>query len=136
MRESQPDVGGPWSRAWWLGAVLIVLPYLPTLTHPFDFIDDGCLVYSGASVSPGELPALVWDHTLSDFHERGPFRPVFWAHCDGAAHLAGPHALPRRALRLGWELLAVVLWLRLLRGLGGGPVAGLLRAAGSLLEPP
>ena len=64
-----------------LGAVVLACGYLPTLRTPFDFIDDGNLVYpahTGTSLS-GHV-ALWWEKVVANYEHLGPFRPVVWAH--------------------------------------------------------
>lgn len=110
-------------------AFLIPCIYLPTLSVPFDFVDDGCLVYPSQCRSLGEEARAVWERTVSEFHGRGPFRPVCWAHWMGGADLFGPNALHRRLARLAWAVLSTGLLLWLLREMGFSVRATVLAAA-------
>ena len=89
-----------------LGAVLLPLVYLSTLTTRFDFIDDGNLVYPTRGLPLGERIQLVWGKIVANYDHLGPFRPVLWAHWQPEADLlnANPHAW--RAVRLFWTMLA------------------------------
>jgi hypothetical protein len=108
--------GLPWKLAAW--ALLISALYVPTILLRFDFNDDGCLVYPTASASLGQQLRHIWERSVREFHERGPFRPVCWAHWEAAANLLGPNALYRRAARLAWAALATGMLLWLLTELG------------------
>ena len=63
---------------WWvlLGAVLLPCVYLPTLQTPFDFIDDGNLVYPAPPLPVGERLHRVWQRIVANYQHLGPFRPV------------------------------------------------------------
>jgi hypothetical protein len=114
-------------------AFLIPCAYLPTLLLPFDFVDDGCLVYP----APGQdgYFGRVWDRSVAEFHTRGPFRPVCWAHWEAAASLLGPHAPARRLARLAWAVLATGIFLWLLRELGFPAPAAVATTALALWNP-
>ena len=55
-------------------AVLIASLYLPTLATPFDFIDDGNLVYPSPTNSLGERLDLTWRKIAANYRDLGPFR--------------------------------------------------------------
>jgi hypothetical protein len=118
-----------------LGALLIPAIYLPTLGIDFDFNDDGCLIYPTAAASFGEQLQHVWDRTIDEFHHRGPFRPVCWAHWEAEANLLGDQLLPRRLLRWAWGVVACGLFLALLHDLAIPPPAALLTAALGFWNP-
>jgi hypothetical protein len=94
-------------------ALLIPALYVPTLFLHFDFYDDGCLAYPAPASSFVQYLVHVWDTSVQDFQTHGPFRPVCWAHLEGAAQLFGPNAFARRVARLFWACLStgVLLWL-------------------------
>src|SRR5436190_22780013 len=100
------------------GALGIPCVYLPTLATPFDFIDDGNLVYPAPPMPFGERLALVWDKVVANYEHLGPFRPVLWVHWEPAAELFQGDAVRWRAARLVWSGLAVAALLALLRELG------------------
>jgi hypothetical protein len=95
-----------------LGVILVCL-YLPTLTTPFDFNDDGCMVYAAPGLNLSQRCQLVWQKTLIDFHDHGPFRPVSWAQWEASAYFFGPNPIVHRSARLLWTCLSasVLLWL-------------------------
>ena len=66
---------------WWIvvGAGLLSCVYLPTLNMPFDFIDDGNLVYP-AGPMPLERRRTRLAKDRSQLSRSGPFRPTLWAH--------------------------------------------------------
>lgn len=121
---------------WAVGlAALIVGLYLPTLATRFDFIDDGSLVYPHGDRSPPRLLARVWQTTQTDFQQRGPFRPVLWAHLVTAAEWFGADAVAWRGAHLAWALLAAACVLWLFRELGIHPAAACLTAALAMWNP-
>lgn len=122
---------------WWILLWSLLLPavYLPHLTARFDFIDDGCLVYPAPCHSTVERLQIVWQKTLADFHERGPFRPVVWAHWEAAADLFGASAFHHRLARLAWAMLSTGILLWLFHELGIGRIAAVLTAALAMWNP-
>jgi hypothetical protein len=118
-----------------LAAVLIPCVYLPTLATRFDFADDGVIVYPGPSMSLGQRLRHVWDLTIADFHNTGPFRPLTWAHWEAGASLLGPHDFARRAARLLWSILAAGALLCLLSELRLHPIASVLTTALAMWNP-
>jgi hypothetical protein len=90
---------------WWivLGGLVLALGYLPTLNAPFDFIDDGNLVYPAP---PGTTLAQHaerwWDKVRANVEHLGPFRPVLWVHWELAANTLGADPVAWRAVRMAW----------------------------------
>jgi hypothetical protein len=82
---------------------------LPTFLIPFDFVDDGALVYADERPFPERVAA----HTQHDFRTNGTFRPIAWAHWDSLAS-AGDVLWIHRAARWLHGVLCVVLFLWLL----------------------
>ena len=115
-----------------LGAVVLALGYLPTLFAPFDFIDDGNLVYPGP---PGlGLPGHVdlwWAKVRANVEHLGPFRPVLWVHWEVIANLTNGDPFAWRAVRLVWCGLSAGMLLWLLRELKAHPTAALAEFAAS-----
>jgi len=92
----------------WLCALLITAPLSITVFFPFDFVDDGCLVYRE---SPG-IAKRVMEKTISEFHTRGPFRPMTWLHWELQAELFDQNAFMHRLARLGLAFLTA--WLMMI----------------------
>lgn len=128
----------PRSFPWWvvLGGLALALGYLPTLGAPFDFIDDGNLVYPAP---PGTTLAghvgRWWDKVRANVEHLGPFRPVVWAHWELAANTLGGDPLAWRVARLGWCTLAAMALLWLMRELKLHPVAALVAGAAAMWNP-
>jgi hypothetical protein len=118
-----------------IGALVIPCVYLPTLATPFDFIDDGNLVYPAPPMALGERLALVWEKVVANYEHLGPFRPVLWVHWELAAELFQADPVRWRAARLAWSALAVASLLALLRELGVRPLPALFAAALALWNP-
>ena len=117
------------SFPWWVvgGGLVLALGYLPTLAAPFDFIDDGNLVYPappGTTLS-GHVERW-WDKVRANAEHLGPFRPAVWAHWELAANTLGGDPLAWRAARLGWCALAATALLWLMRELRLHPAAALV----------
>jgi hypothetical protein len=119
-----------------LGAVVLAAGYLPTLATPFDFIDDGNLVYPAA---PGTTLAghaeLWWAKVQANYEHLGPFRPVLWVHWELAANLFDGDAFLWRAWRLAWCGLSAGMLLWLFRELGLRPAAALVAGAVAMWNP-
>jgi hypothetical protein len=119
-----------------LGALVLAAGYVPTLTTPFDFIDDGNLVYPAP---PGTTPAghvaLWWQKVYANYDHLGPFRPVLWAHWELFANATGGDPLAWRAVRFAWCGLAAGMLLWLFRELKVHPVAALLTGAAAMWNP-
>jgi hypothetical protein len=117
------------------GALVIPCVYLPTLATPFDFIDDGNLVYPAPPMPLWERLGLVWEKVVANYEHLGPFRPVLWVHWELAAELFQADAVRWRAARLVWSGLAVAAFLALLRELRIRPLPGLFAAALAFWNP-
>ena len=123
---------------WWIvaGALLLASAYVPTLSAPFDFIDDGNLVYPSGGVTTFSGHAeLWWEKVRANYDHLGPFRPSLWVHWQVAANTLGGDATAWRALRWVWCALAAGMLLWLFRELGMHPVAGLMAAALAMWNP-
>jgi hypothetical protein len=123
---------------WWipLGAVVVALAYLPTLTTPFDFVDDGNLVYpTPAGTSARGHLDLWWANVAANVEHLGPFRPTLWAHWHVQANLFGGDSLLWRAWRLVWCGLAAGMMLWLMRELRVPASAALFATAAALWNP-
>jgi len=133
-----PNTPPPPRFPWWvvLGAAVLAAGYLPTLRTPFDFVDDGNLVYPAP---PGTTPAghvaLWWEKVEANYEHLGPFRPVLWAHWELAANLFGGDPVPWRAWRLAWCGLSAGMLLWLFRELKLHPAAALLAGAAAMWNP-
>src|SRR5262245_59864580 len=105
---------------WWipLGAAVIVFGFLPTLAAPFDFIDDGNLVYPAPSGTTLQGHAEIWwSSVVANFEHLGPFRPTLWAHWHLQANLFRADPLSWRVYRFLWCGLAAGMLLWFLREL-------------------
>lgn len=118
-----------------LGGLLLAAGYLPTLATPFDFTDDGNLVYPTRGLSAGQHVSLWWDKVKANVEHLGPFRPVVWAHWQLAANVYGDNPTAWRAGRVVWCGLAAVMLLWLMRELKLPPVAALVAAAAAMWNP-
>ena len=99
---------------WWIpaGGLLLAALYLPTLATPFDFIDDGNLVYPAASgLSLNEHAELWWEKVESNYEHLGPFRPTLWVHWQLQSNLFGGDAFTWRLYRFIWCGLAATMLL-------------------------
>ncbi|MCI0703310.1 MAG: hypothetical protein L0241_19705 [Planctomycetia bacterium] len=118
------------------GAALLALAYFPTLSAPFDFIDDGNLVYPApAGTTLREHTELWWHRVTANVEHLGPFRPVLWAHWQVQANLFGADSQLWRLFRFAWCMLAAGMLLWLFRELGIPPVAALLAGAAAMWNP-
>jgi hypothetical protein len=125
-------------RSPWLivaGALLLASAYTPTLSAPFDFIDDGNLVYPSETTTLAGHAELWWDKVKANYDHLGPFRPTLWVHWQVAAHTLGGDAGAWRAVRWVWCALAAGMLLWLFRELGMHPVAGLAAGALAMWNP-
>jgi hypothetical protein len=128
----------PFRSPWWvvLGAIAIAAGYLPSLRTPFDFIDDGNLVYPApAGTTLAGYVERWWDRVRANYEHLGPVRPVLWAHWELAANLFAGDPLPWRAARLVWCGLAAGMLLWLFRELKLHPVAAFAAAAAAVWNP-
>ena len=123
---------------WWIpaGGLLLAALYLPTLATPFDFIDDGNLVYPAASglgfVGHVEL---WWEKVEANYEHLGPFRPTLWVQWQIQANLFGGDPFLWRLQRLAWCALAATMLLWLFRELKVHPVAALFAGALAMWNP-
>ena len=131
MTETRP--GFPW----WIvgGAVLLAAAYLPTLATPFDFLDDGNLVYPTRGLSLGGHAALWWEKVAANVEHLGPFRPTLWVHWELFANAFDGDPFLWRLHRMLWCGLAAGAFLWLLRELGVPPVAALFTGAIAFWNP-
>jgi hypothetical protein len=131
------DAAPPSRFPWWIvaGALLIAAGYLPTLATPFDFVDDGNLVYPTPRPSLAAHVSLWWEKVRANYEHLGPFRPTLWVHWQLAANLLDGDPLAWRACRLAWCALAAGTFLWLLRELGVHPVAALFAGALAMWNP-
>jgi hypothetical protein len=123
---------------WWipLGAVILASGYLPTLTAPFDFIDDGNLVYPApAGTTLAGHADRWWDKVRANVEHLGPFRPTLWVHWELFANTLGGDPLAWRAVRLLWCGLAAAALLALMHALRVHPAAALVAAAAAMWNP-
>ncbi len=123
---------------WWIpaGGLLLAALYLPTLATPFDFIDDGNLVYpAAAGLSLAEHAELWWEKVESNYEHLGPFRPTLWVHWQIQSNLFGGDAFTWRLYRFIWCGLAATMLLWLFRELKVHPMAALLAGALAMWNP-
>jgi len=121
---------------WLLAAgFLMACGYLPTLSAPFDFMDDGNLVYPTPGLSPVGHVELWWEKVAANVEHLGPFRPVVWAHWQLQANLFGADPFAWRFARLIWCGFAGAMLLALLRELRIHPAAALVATAAAMWNP-
>jgi hypothetical protein len=118
-----------------LGALLLPLVYVPTLTTRFDFIDDGNLVYPAQSLPLYERAQVIWQKIAANYEDLGPFRPTLWIHWEVAADLLGRSELGWRITRLLWCGLAAAMLLWLFAELRIGPLPALFIGALAMWNP-
>jgi len=109
--------------------------YLPTLNTPFDFIDDGNLVYPAPPLSTLDRVHLGWQKVVANYEHLGPFRPTLWLHWEVQAELLQANPLHWRLLRLIWTGFAAGMFLWLLRELRIHPIAALVASAIAMWNP-
>lgn len=121
----------------WLLATgfLFACGYWPTLAAPFDFMDDGNLVYPTPGLTARGHVELWWDKVAANVEHLGPFRPVVWAHWQLQANLFGADPCAWRLARLLWCGLAGTMLLALLRELKTHPIAALVATAAAMWNP-
>jgi hypothetical protein len=105
------------------------------LWQPFDFEDDGNLVYAPPTESIGARVAHVTERTVEDFTSRGPFRPVYWAYFEANYYFFGTNPVGWRIVRLTLLLLSAYLLIAWLSDLGIAPPAAAAAALVGLLAP-
>lgn len=137
LAQSEADAGGSRQSFRWvlLSACLISSLYLPSLRTPFDFIDDGNLVYPAPPMSLRDRLHLTWQKVAANYEDLGPFRPVLWAHWEVEAELFKARAWRWRMARIVWATLAAAALLRLLLTLGIAPRAALFASALAMWNP-
>lgn len=123
---------------WWipLGALVLALGYLPTLHAPFDFIDDGNLVYPApeGTTLAGHVQ-LWWQKVQANYEHLGPFRPTLWLHWEIVANTSNGDALSWRAWRMTWCAFAAGMLLWWFREMGIPPLAAFVAGALAMLNP-
>jgi hypothetical protein len=125
----------PFSSKWIvLGALVLPCIFLPMTFAPFDFIEDSCLVYPTADSLSGLCHSVV-QTSWEEFQRTGPFRPISWAHWQGAALVFGPDAFLWRVTRLLWCMATTALLLVLLREIGASAPASLATAGLAMWNP-
>lgn len=123
---------------WWipLGAIVLALGYLPSLSAPFDFTDDGNLVYpAAAGTTLTQHAEIWWDKVRANVEHLGPFRPTLWIHWEVTANVLGADPVAWRVVRLVWCGFAAAALLWLLRELNLAPTAALIAAAAAMWNP-
>lgn len=125
------------SFPWWIpaGGLLLAALYLPTLATPFDFIDDGNLVYPSEPRSFAGHVGLWWEKVQANYKHLGPFRPTLWVHWQVQANLFGGNPLVWRVARFLWCGLAATAFLWLFRELRVHPVAAMIAGALAMWNP-
>jgi hypothetical protein len=118
-----------------LGGLLLALGYLPMLTAPFDFMDDGNLVYPTKGLTLHQHAELWWQKVAANVEHLGPFRPVVWVHWQLAANVLGADPVAWRAGRLVWCAFAAITLLSFFHTLKIPPVAALLAGAAAMWNP-
>ena len=116
-------------------AALIACLYLPTLATPFDFIDDGNLVYPSREATLAGKVDYYWKSVVANYEDLGPFRPTLWAHWRLEAELfkANPHVW--RAARWVFTFLATAAFLALMVELRFAWPAALFTTALAMWNP-
>lgn len=130
---SQPRQAFPW----WVvgGAFVLAAAYLPSLATPFDFLDDGNLVYPTVGFSFVGHVEIWWDKVVKNVAHLGPFRPTLWVHWEIFANLFGADPFLWRLHRLLWCALSAGLFLWFLRDLKVHPIAALMAGAVGMWNP-
>lgn len=116
-------------------AILLGCLYLPTLAMPFDFIDDGDLVYPSRPSSTRYWAAIYWHRTLSNYRHLGPFRPTLWFHWGIEAELFNASASMWRGARLVWLMLSTCIFIWLMRELRIRKSGAILAVALAMWNP-
>jgi hypothetical protein len=115
-------------------AVIVAL-YLPTLGAPFDFADDGNLVYPAPPMPLADRFHLYWQKVAANYEDLGPFRPVLWAHWEIQADALAASPVAWRLVRLVWLALSTLASLLLLEELRIRPAAAFFTAALAAWNP-
>ena len=117
-----------------IGAVVISAGYLPTLRTPFDFVDDGNLVYP-APPGTTDYTSIWWEKVRANYEHLGPFRPTLWVHWELFANLFDGNPLVWRIERLIWCGIATGMMLWLLSELSIPRMASLIATAAAMWNP-
>lgn len=118
-----------------LSSVLIAAVFLPTLHAPFDFVDDGNLVYPAPAMELRQRLERVRANIQANYEHLGALRPVLWAHWEAQADLFDGDARRWRASRWLWIVLSTAALLGLLLELGVAPAAAIATAAAAVWNP-
>ncbi len=118
-----------------LGGILLALGYLQMITAPFDFMDDGNLVYPTKGLSLSQQSELWWQKVAANVEHLGPFRPAVWLHWQIAANVFGADPIVWRTGRLVWCAFAAITLLWFFQTLKITPVAALLAGAAAMWNP-
>jgi hypothetical protein len=118
-----------------LGGILLALGYLPMISAPFDFMDDGNLVYPTKGLTLPQHAELWWQKVAANVEHLGPFRPAVWLHWQMAANLFGSDPVAWRTGRLVWCAFAAIMLLWFFHTLKIPPVAALLAGAAAMWNP-
>ena len=105
------------------------------MAAPFDFIDDGSIVYPYRPDSAYQLYRVYWGRIVANFGHLGPFRPALWIHWGAEAELFDGSAPCWRTARLAWTMLSAGLFLWLLHELGIRKSAAILAGALAMWNP-
>jgi hypothetical protein len=118
-----------------LGGILLALGYLPMISAPFDFMDDGNLVYPTKGLTLPQHAELWWQKVAANVEHLGPFRPAVWLHWQTAANLFGADSVAWRSGRLVWCAFAAITLLWFFHTLKIPPVAAMLAGAAAMWNP-
>ena len=133
-----PDFRSSTAFPWWIvvAGFIVAAGYLPTLTAPFDFIDDGNLVYPAPAETSGyQYVQRCWDKIVANVEHLGPFRPTLWIHWELMANNLAGDPFAWRLVRWVWTAMAAMALLWLMRGLKIPPTAALMATAAAMWNP-
>jgi|GEM_PF-1197735 len=123
---------------WWMiiAGFIVAAGYLPTLSAPFDFIDDGNLVYPAPAETSGVgYLQRWWDKVVANVEHLGPFRPTLWLHWEVQANTLAADPLAWRLIRWLWTAMAATTLLWLMWELRIHPTAAMMATAAALWNP-
>lgn len=118
--------------SWWAvvaGAAIIPCLYLHNLTVPFDFQDDGVLIYAVGGTDLIDWFSRVWHLVIGDLVGLGPFRPTYWFVLQTAAAAFGQAPALWRLLFFTWSIVSAASMILLMRELRIGLLAALCATA-------
>lgn len=118
-----------------LSSVVIAAVFLPTLHAPFDFVDDGNLVYPAPAMELRQRLERVRANIRANYEHLGAFRPVLWAHWEAQADLFGGVARWWRMNRWLWLVLSTLALLGFLLELRVAPAAAIAATAAAIWNP-